>query len=203
MRKLSLGLLIALICATGQAAITNWSAGLNASNYTAGVSYNAGQVYLLEVKVGGPTLESMVTYIKNNGLEGSNENVSLLGQSSLNEVTAASGTFWQAMNITITKPSEINTTSTYYALFVDSAGENFVFSDGLISTDSAFGLVPTPSGEAQAMPVFVEGVRGNDSSWSSNGGPIGGEVDPNVPEPTALALLALGVAGVALRRRVR
>lgn len=47
-------------------------------------------------------------------------------------------------------------------------------------------------GSAQAV-----GFNEN-SNWTI----LGGEVDPNVPEPTALALLALGVAGVALRRRV-
>ena len=40
-----------------------------------------------------------------------------------------------------------------------------------------------------------------DNFWSATG-TLGGGDDPNVPEPTALALLALGVAGVALRRRV-
>ena len=37
------------------------------------------------------------------------------------------------------------------------------------------------------------------SNWTILGGD---PIDPDVPEPTALALLALGVAGVALRRRI-
>lgn len=53
--------------------------------------------------------------------------------------------------------------------------------------------VRSPTGASESQYLFDD-----NSNWTI----LGGEVNPDVPEPTALALLALGVAGVALRRRV-
>ena len=66
---------------------------------------------------------------------------------------------------------------------------------------SAFDGVSDPdvyiSTRGETEPMLTDNVVfNNNSTWTE----VGGDTPP-VPEPTALALLALGVAGVALRRR--
>ena len=68
------------------------------------------------------------------------------------------------------------------------AGETYTFS---LSEGSCFALIETDVTAATALTgqwVVAMGIQGTYN-------------DGTVPEPTALALLALGVAGVALRRR--
>lgn len=196
MKKTLLVLIATLVCSITQAAITQWSTGLVASNYD-GMSYANGTAYFFSVANGGPQLADMIASITQNGLTGESDFVTLLGDAVLTERTAGATTYWQVANVELSPTPEIDSTATYYTLFVSNDGKSFVFSEGLTSSDTAFGTVNDPTGQ-QATPNFIEGFRGNASSWSNNGGLVG-----PVPEPTALALLALGVAGVALRRRVR
>lgn len=183
--KVALCAIATLVVATLQAGIASWTAGGQASFSS---SYINGTAYFLEVKESGPTLTSMIESIKTNGLSGSSDAVTLLGTDTILFADGYYGTLGGSFDPELSP----NSTSTYYVLFVDANKETFIFSNGTTVADWTGAGVDDP----QYDVTVYEGLDVGQGSWAGNGGTIG-----TIPEPTALALLALGVAGLALRRR--
>ena len=148
----------------------------------------SGQVYLLQATGAVPETSAIADYLEENG-------TSYTGDGFVNY---GSTTITDATNIGTTTlpdaPSPNGSHDNFFTLIITDDGKFF-----LSSYESVTDLSDV-SGEFYSV-AFNTTLSG--TIWTE--GTLGGgedPVDPNVPEPTALALLALGVAGVTLRRRV-
>ena len=191
MKKFLLTLSIIVSCGIATAATVSWSATgwKNEANESYSIS---GTAYLLQYTgelSNDAVVDTITNHLTTEGLTSyTGDEYSLIHSSSIDNSTTTGSQSLQSSGIVDFS------TSSYYVLIVLDGEKGFL----LASSPHKFEQ-ELPDGSNVSYTITFSSLRG--SEWTS-GILGGGEVDPNVPEPTALALLALGVAGVALRRRV-
>lgn len=160
----------------------NSSPTIKWSTFYINSAFANGTAYIVQAQSDW-TQNGIASYLQENGLMAPEGGGNYVYDST--SITGASGYYYVNGKEWLTNtPSSVQ--GDYFVIVVSSDGKTFAVSSA--HNQSQDGNIDINTGNA-------------DNFWSATG-TLGGGDDPNVPEPTALALLALGVAGVALRRRV-
>lgn len=180
---------LCLMIGTAQAAVATWTA----VGWGTALS---GTAYLIQSSATeAPDISTIATYLEENGTQYQGDGFSLIGATTLSDALNLGGS-----GVSLTLQNNLVSLENFFTLIVTNDGK-FYLSSYVDAVDMTPGA-GTAGGEPGVYNIEFKPFPIGDVTWTE--GILGGDtpIDPDVPEPTALALLALGVAGVALRRRV-
>ena len=179
MKKVLLMLAMGIFAAVSYAGALKWD--LDYDGYAMPSSSTA---YLVAV-TSTATVDSITAYINSNGLDVAGLKTAAWA--------SASGDAANNDSMLYSNTQAVPGTQYYLAIFVLNADESSVIVANEINL-----VVPTKTGAEATDPSQIG--TPNIYNWTANANNAL-DVGTTVPEPTALALLALGIVGLALRRK--